>query len=753
MSSQTISILIEGLPYCLGTVKPSWYAGTLDSGLVEYPQIRQTMDCLGGIARFDEVEIDVLDPSTRWARLLRVVQPTEYYAISPNPIAHDTTTITMRSATGISVGNILYAEQDTWTVTDISGAPDIVVTRQTYTCLEDGWNCRYQTDYWTDYTVIVSPDGPPSVIGRMVAIYVDGVLEFLGRVVDLSQAGRSWRMRFRSILDVLAESINPPNVGLRLRHDWNYGTAKYQIGELEYVCTASSGRGGTVEQMLGDWAIGNDAPAQNSLANGWQWVGSDDIPTNEPPDILDSAMTHGAVSALGSEWILKSLVGYCTKPLGVERYGVMVGFLGGEVDYLEASELHNDGTAYVLDHLPGQWLKVGDQFAFVTQVDTVNGRVYLAYFTEIGTGSIYRWVSCGFASTSPIELSVAPYVTANNLQDAATNTLTGTGALGMGLPSSLISDEPCVPIGGISGVRWDWSQGGIDEDLRARGVALVLSGGLVGLRRVVPPIEAASTATINQADLLQGDVPAVARGHEAPVAAITYATRSDDLTISWSASTGPGRATVRTVKWTSNTKDGITDYVAWAQLQVARLRWLYPGTPTITIRLIADTLQIGQVVTLSSRYVADGSYLTHDLPALVIERDPVSAEYRLALNIGPQIGACWAFSIEVSSVDGAVVTPTNQADLAAFASIVPVGTEVQITEHDQTSVLWYGTIASYQATTVTLSSAPTIAADEIAILTCEDVLGTTYGALVERQVYAADASGLIDSTYPAKVLI
>jgi hypothetical protein len=463
-------------------------------------------------------------------------------------------------------------------------------------------------------------------------------------------------------------------------------------------------------------------------------------------------MTHGAVSALGSEWILKSLVGYCTKPLGVEQYGVMVGFSGGGPDYLEASELHNDGSAYVLDHLLGQWLKVGDQFAFVTQVDTVNGRVYLAYFTEIETGVIYRWMSCGFASTSPVELVVAPYVTANNLQDAITNTLTGTGALGMGLPSSLVSDEPCVPIGGISGVRWDWSEGGIDEDLRARGVALVLSGGLIGLRRVVPPIEAASTATINQADLLQGEVPAVARGHEAPVAAITYATRSDDLTISWSASTGPGRATVRTVKWTTNTKDGITDYVAWAQLQVARLRWLYPGTPTITILLLADTLQIGQVVTLSSRYVADGSYLTHDLPALVIERDPVSAEYRLALNIGPQIGACWAFSIEVASAAGAVITPTSQADLAAFASIVPVGTAVQITEMDGTSNLWDGTILSYQSTTVTLSSSPTIGASDIAILTVLDVGSTGHTTLTDRQVFGGDFAGEIEGE-PCKVLI
>jgi hypothetical protein len=132
----------------------------------------------------------------------------------------------------------------------------------------------------------------------------------------------------------------------------------------------------------------------------------------------------------------------------------------------------------------------------------------------------------------------------------------------------------------------------------------------------------------------------------------------------------------------------------------------------------------------------------------------VSAEYRIALNIGPQIGACWAFSIEVESAAGAVITPTSQADLAAFAAVVPVGVNVQITEMDGTSILWAGQIASYQATTITLSDAPTIATYEIAILTVQPIVDYDQ-SISARQVYAADAMGYItgDQEYPAKVLI
>jgi hypothetical protein len=430
----------------------------------------------------------------------------------------------------------------------------------------------------------------------------------------------------------------------------------------------------------------------------------------------------------------------------------MISFSSGDQDYLEASEVHYNGSAYVLDYLLGQWLRCGDQLLFVTSVDNVNGRVYFAYYTTAEDWAVYRYLSAGFASHTQIELMVAPVVTANNLQEAVAEVLTGTGALGMGLPSTLISDAPCVPVGGISGVRWDWSEGGIDEDLRARGLALALVDGTIGLRNWAPPIEAMSTETISQSELLSGEVPAIARGHEAPVASITYADRNDDYTIKWTATTGPGIATVRTLNLKTNTNDAITDYVAWARLQLARLRWLAPGTPTITIRMPEDTLDIGQVVSLATRYVADGHYKTNTLPALVIERDPVNAEYRLALNMGPQTGACWAFAIEVSSAAGAVITPTSQADLAAFASIVPVGTEVQITEMDGTVQLWTGWAASYQGPTVTLSSAPTIAADEIAILTCE-VDNVAWGSLQNRQVYSADASGLIpDPAVTAKVL-
>jgi hypothetical protein len=394
----------------------------------------------------------------------------------------------------------------------------------------------------------------------------------------------------------------------------------------------------------------------------------------------------------------------------------------------------------------------GDQYLHVQGVDAVNGRVFFDFIRDIETTAMYLYLSAGVTGTVPIELRAAPIIESASIPTALAAVITGTGPIGLGLPASLYSDAPGVPQGAASPVWWDWSQGGIDEDLRAHGLALVMRGGVMQLRQVIPPIEAASTHDIVQSDLLIGNVPEIARGYEAPVASITFKDRDNDWTCAWTATTGPGRATLRTLNLTTQVRGLLTDPDAWMRLQATRLQWLAVGVPTLTIRLIGDILEVGQVVTLDSRYVSDGAYKCVTLPALVIARSPESAEYQLAVNLIPSAGAVWAFSIEVASAASAVITPSSQADLARFAAVVPVGTDVRITEHDSTSVLWQGTVASYQATTVTLSSAPTIAADEIAILTCETIPGSTYGALQARQVFAANAAGFIDTTEPAKVL-
>jgi hypothetical protein len=748
MSKQRLSICIEGLPWVLGNDLPSWHDGTLVPDLVEFPELNQHIDALGGIARWDDVTIEILDTAVRWAPLLRVVQPTEYKAISPNPITPTTTTITFEDATGIAVGNVLYAENDTWEVTDISGDPDIIVTRKTYTCLEDGWNCYYQSDVTREYTTIASPEGPPTIMGRMVAAYVDGQLEFIGRIVDMAQRGRAWSLQVRSIFDVLAESINAPNVGLRLKHQWNYNAGFWGAGGESYTLTPSTGRGGSVVDMVNDWAMISSPKSLITQYCGFQWQN-----TGDPGAIHTGHLFHGGASTAGSEWHFDTSYGYHTLPHGFPQYGVIFKIPSTVTgDYLEVSSTAISGGAYNISGLVGQYVRCGDQLLHIASVDTVNGYAYFDRITDAESGMLFKVTSAGYASDAPIELTVAPIIEAADLWTGIVDVLTGTGPLGMGLPAALISDAPAGFVGGGMPIWWDWSESGIEDDLKARGVALVMRGGMINRARMIPPIDAASVYELAQADLLRGEVPEIDRGYEAPVASITYADKQIPWTASWTATSGPGRAALRTLKLTTGAGDTITDPEAWTALQTARLRWLAPGVPTMTLRLLRDVLKIGDVIKLDSRYVSDGHYKSSTLPALVIARDPYTATYQIALNIAPRTGSVWAFGIEVDSVAGAVVTPTLQADLDVWAAVVPVGTEVQITEMDGTVQLWTGTVASYQGTTVTLSSAPTIAADEIAILTCETIPGGTYSTLVERQVYAADASGLIDSTYPAKVL-
>jgi len=742
----------------LGNALPPWHDGALVGGLVEMPQVQQSIDAMGGVARFDSIDLRINDLSGAWARIFRVRQPNEYRAIAPNPIEYDTTDIDLEDATGIVNGDVLYAEQDTWTVTDISAAPTITVTRQTYSCLEDGWRCRYQAGVARDYVTTASTSGPVTVMGRLVAIYIDDQLEMLGRVVDLRQHGRSWQVRIDDALAVLTRAIKPTGLGVRLRYPWNWNFARWKAGTFECVADAGTGdHGGTVEDLAVQWDPGwntiDPAPEDAWVfepSYGMRWYGD-----QEPAEINRDGTYYGTAKALGEEWFSKPFVGFVTRTNGVRPYGVIFTPNDIDEDYLEVSTTYYDGAAYRIEQYIGAFVQIGDQLCKIGSVTTGTGKIIINQIIDRNTGELYHHLSAGADSETWVELPVVPVIAAGSLYEALQDVLGGTGSYGLGLPPGLISDAPCQPVGGVSPVWWDWEKAGIDDDLRARGVCLCLRGGQFEVRQVSPPIPQASVAEIAQADFtLDGDVPEIARGYEAPVAAISYETADERmLTLSWGADTPITASALRDLKLTSATRDIVPDLVSWYRLQAARLRWLSVGIPTMRFGLLTDSLSIGDVIKITTRYIANGDYYPEELSAIVIGRTPGLAEYLVAVNLGPlDEGAIWALGVEVASAAGAVITPTSQADLAAFAALVPVGTDVTITEMDSTSLIWTGTIASYQATTVTLSGAPTIDADEIAILTCETIPGSIYTDLVARQVYAAAASGLIDWTYPAKEL-
>ena len=218
---------------------------------------------------------------------VRPVQPTQWRVLLPNPIEYNTAAgITLESATGLSAGDIVYAENDTWELTDVTGAV-IECTRQIYTCLEDGLATRYQADITRDYVTLLSKTGPSTIMGRVVAIYVDGVCEYVGRITDLTQRGRAWKVRTVSIFNCLTESINSPNVGIRLRYNWNYNSTQWtvmtkqsvgggwQILPDTYAIVPTSGRGGSAEQLINDTAQGFYFGCSLSIANGFRWQGDD----------------------------------------------------------------------------------------------------------------------------------------------------------------------------------------------------------------------------------------------------------------------------------------------------------------------------------------------------------------------------------------------------------------------------------------------------------------------------------------------
>lgn len=754
MSRRRVAICIEGIPYVLGDYLPSWHDGSLVNDLVETPTWMQEIDALGGVAKVSDIDLEIADTIGRWASLLRVAQPTIYYAISPNPIEHDTTVITMRDATDISADDILYAERDTWSVDSVTD-DEVTVTRQVYTCLEDGWKARYQTGVTREETVIVSPDGPPIFVGRLVTIYVNDVLEYIGQIVDLKQRGRVWRVTCRWYLSVLASPITAPNAGVRLRHEWNYNFARWGAGGERYAITAGATRGGDLYTMIDGWVIPSQPAANLTSGLGWVWIGNDSNSQDNPPEIEAGGLQHGAAAALGDSWEYDDSTLYCTRRLGVKPYGVMFA-CNGPPDYLDAHEIHIINGVYDLDQYEGSYLRCGDQVLRVQGVDTVNGRVYFDLIVEANSGTPFRELSAGTSGEVPIELVTAGIVSAQDLITAIQDVITGDGPLGLGLPSGLISTAPVTPVGGNHPVWWDWESGGIDDDLRARGIAVALVDGLITAINVTPPYSTQSVATIDQADLVVGSgPPEIDRGHESPAGNITYTGGDQDepftASVSYSGSTGPGQSALRVISLQSATRDRIIEVTSWIRAQANRLAWLAPGIPVIGVRLTSAAHAVGQVVLLSSRYISDGNYRTKDIPCLIIGRDPIGGRYQLAANIGRDIGAMWALSLVVIGAASTVIS-VDSADLAVWEEYVPIGADVLITEHDQSSVLWSGTIVSYGSGTVTLSSAPTIAADEVVIITCADVGSTGHNSLTARQVFAGDSAGEIEGE-PCRVLV
>jgi hypothetical protein len=281
--------------------------GALLAGVMNLPQVQQSIDPMGGIATLNSLTIDLVeDPHNRWL--------SQFFR--PGPMGCDVrymtetckradTSITVDDNTSISADDIITLPRETMKVTS-TGADGLVnVTRSLWSAFTEG-------DWKTRYTVIselgqgagaVVGDGHYNHNGRWVCVYrlytdptgswSTPVRVWAGVIETMAQEGGLWSLRCKSILELLDREIGATVWQTNVKEGWwldGLADTSYFVFGKEQGSLSNDG----VANINGDdtgKSIEEIANLLRESADGWGFY--PDVTYNEA---FASAITPAAMS-------------------------------------------------------------------------------------------------------------------------------------------------------------------------------------------------------------------------------------------------------------------------------------------------------------------------------------------------------------------------------------------------------------------------------------------------------------------------
>lgn len=481
-------------------------------------QIRYSGDVAGGVVRGPALQIRVADLERHVARTLQpaaAVYQVLSHVIQAAPTSR--AYVTLDSVSGLSVGSILFAPLDAWEVEQInpSGYPanTVKVRRGVYTALPVASGSEYQPHYQIRagaYATCEVAKTPLSLVGRVVTVWLDGALVYIGRVEGIQQHGPEWTISTRWILDGWRERFAAEAL------------PEFRLAESPaWQCQAVvSPDGQYAEAILGgcDWPYLTDPASKWRIhdAYGWTWFGG-----GQPDAPVDTPATRATRAALGAE-VVEVSGRWHTSPKAL-----------GPCGWIDGQALEVELKTPMAQAMVGAFVVVpdgieGELVKQVTWVRTDGTRAKLS-----GTWTRDGEPVNGYAGASGAQIAWrgAAIVSAPSIWDLVMRLLVSTGAgvngahdvlpghLGLGIPAEYVDTARPAEYWETE-VSGDLSGAELESELAASGYFLTFSGGKFSCRPVGIPESVAAKTTISAGDLVAGEEVVAEHHHSAPVAAV-----------------------------------------------------------------------------------------------------------------------------------------------------------------------------------------------------------------------------------------
>jgi len=612
------ALLIDGLNLYIGDVNslPEFATTRQKAGeLVGQYDLSASIDPLGGIGKTDDLTFKVIDTgnlNTIVSNFRLDVFNYDAKAIGNTSdlgvIFVNDTVIRVDDPSAFTVGDYVYSPTDTWLVTAVDTTnSNITVLRSQFSTLEDPVRKDMYKSDLLDYVCLLGINRPLTTFGKWVTLYENGELVYIGIINGVTQRGKYWELKTKSITSLIADFKNPGKQ-YTIKGDDDIEYVWYILSEAAVTVSYDGGLG----QFVLPKRLGDPGTALAYWVNEAVWATMD--------------RTHFGFNSFGFvsdkyfyldspriEWLkafdvaprqrhdVKGDNNEATSMEGgvLPRAAYLFGL--GDWFYLDLS-----GGNYV--YLRGKTLQLGE---FYIELDS-SGYISAIYDKEL------KPVSHGAAyQNEPIKITEKS-IYRGTLTGVIKDFLTDAKS-GLGLPESLID----IPEGEPDTVVVDFSDGVQSDYLKAFGLAITWSDGKVKVKTITPP-EQANT----QVDI--GKVP-INWGKWAPISKMSIVNFENEYNQIVEYSHLPAGVSRQDIKYDVKAHFEFDLLSRWSSVALRQMKWLSQYLPSVQVTLPDVELELGDAVNIKTELGAQtGYYGFSNMPGLVVGKKRYN--YTIVLN-------------------------------------------------------------------------------------------------------------------------